>query len=1398
MNDHPAPPLPTPALSRWQPLRLGLVELFHYDSEEFWFHHGRLLLKGNNGTGKSKVLSLTLPFLFDAQLKSSRIEPDGDATKKMAWNLLLGKHDRRIGYTWLEFGRLDTEGKPQYLTLGCGLSANAARPQVDSWFFLLHDRRIGEDLWLMNPSRVVLTREHLREALQGDGQLFETAGAYRRAVDEHLFGLGEARYGALMDTLIQLRQPQLSKRPDERSLSEALTEALPPLSEELLADVADALNRLEEYRRELEEYEALARSVDQFNRRYGRYAATQSRRHARTLRSAQSAFDNASRAFNDSRTTLDQARQAEQQAQDRLQQLLESLSGHRMRLEALQNDPGMSDAKTLERARNEAAQRQQDLDHAQQQLQQLKLRHEAERQLLHQIQERLDQARAWMQTQQARLHPASETSGLRAAVDAHLPSLPGAGMTATEAITRTGEQLQAAAIRRHDHIRLMETRCHDMEDATREHQRAQSLHAQCADDVQTASEARERADALVEHQCDTLLTDWQTYLDALQQLTIPDVEATLVPLSDWVRRLQGENPALQALLTAMQLFQQQQARRQSELEGQEKSLHEEQTLLSTERQALEAGRQQAPPRAPWRHVHPAGNQPGAPLWQLLDFKPSVSQADRAGLEAALEASGLLDAWVQADGQLRRAEDGTLLAHELQWASRPVQATSLADWLQPATEGIFTPSGHHDHASAVPAEVVQRLLQGVHCSEEDASTREAWLSPSGAFRLGALVGRWQKPEAEFIGSAAREARRQRRLREIDERLQQIQAQQAELQTRRAHLEARQQQASREWQQVPSDLGLREAHQQATACIRALEQARLKADQAQEKLQAANTRLEGCRERLDTDAADLNLPTTLEGLRACEDALRTFAEALQAWLLAAHRHQSAHEDHDRQAQREAQARIDAEESAAHQASRHQLAEQARIQFQTLQESLGVRVQELQQRLKQARTAVSETEREEREQQAGLRIAGEQRARSEQQHEAAETLLAERSQQRQHAIEQWQRFAATGLLAVALPQLEQPAQDTAWTIEPALNLARRTEQALVDIRDDDEAWSRIQSQVSLDYTELLRSLASLGQQAQSETTDFGMVVSIIYQNRPERPDQLASRLAGEIAIRRETLTASEREVLENHLQAEIASTIQRLLREAEQQVQAINEELDKRPTSTGVRFRLQWETLPEGDDDGAPVGLKTARQHLLNTGADLWSAEDRQVVGDMLQGRIAAERNRSDASPGSSLQEQLARALDYRRWHRFRVQRWDGQWRPLSGPASSGERALGVTVPLFAAVSRFYSGAHHAHAPRLVLLDEVFAGIDDAARHHCWALIREFDLDFVVTSEREWACSAELPGVAIAHLQRHQHIDAVHVSRWTWNGRSSRREPDPDRRFPPERTRQPSDADGTLMAF
>ena len=579
----------------------------------------------------------------------------------------------------------------------------------------------------------------------------------------------------------------------------------------------------------------------------------------------------------------------------------------------------------------------------------------------------------------------------------------------------------------------------------------------------------------------------------------------------------------------------------------------------------------------------------------------------------------------------------------------------------------------------------------------------------------------------------------------------------------------------------DDALRTAHVEAAAFSRAYTLAEQALQQAAARLAEAERHWRAAHERLAADAADLRLPADKPALDAVDAALNGFQERLQQLVLAAQEVRHTLPGEAEQRQRSADAAANAEHGRQQLAERQARAEEAEARWRTLFESVGMKVEELQRRLEETRKRVEREDGEQVQVAQRLRLAGEARAKAEQKQDDCAATLAERRTTRQSTVATLQGFADSGLMAVAVPDIECPDLALPWTIEAALTLARRAEQALAEIKAEDADWTRIQNQTSEDFSELLRSLSALGHQAHGNSTDYGLVVAIVYRNRPERPDRLETLLAEEIGQRRELLTANERKLLENHLQAEVASKIQQMLQDAERHVAEINAELDKRPTSTGVRFRLVWEALAEGSD-GAPVGLEAARKRLLNTSTDAWSGDDRRVVGDMLQSRIAAERMRADSEGGGSLLETLSRALDYRRWHRFRVERWqDGSWRRLSGPASSGERALGLTVPLFAAVASHYSHGGYHDAPRLVLLDEAFAGIDREARAHCMALIREFDLDFVMTSESEWGCYAELPGVSICHLLRREGIDAVHVSRWTWDGRARRQEADPDRRFP-----------------
>ena len=242
--------LPHPVRERWQPLRSGFVNLYRYDREEFHYENGRLLLRGNNGTGKSRVLALQLPFLLDCDVSPLRLEPDADPSKRIEWNLLMDRYPDRTGYTWIEFGRCDETGAEHYLTLGCGLSALQGQSGVRQWFFIT-TQRIGRQLELATRSNQVLGKDRLREKIGSAGQVFDSPGAYRRAVNEALFKLDDYRYASLVNLLIQLRRPQLTRRLEEQELSRALSEALPPVSPAVIATLADAFSNLESDRAQL-------------------------------------------------------------------------------------------------------------------------------------------------------------------------------------------------------------------------------------------------------------------------------------------------------------------------------------------------------------------------------------------------------------------------------------------------------------------------------------------------------------------------------------------------------------------------------------------------------------------------------------------------------------------------------------------------------------------------------------------------------------------------------------------------------------------------------------------------------------------------------------------------------------------------------------------------------------------------------------------------------------------------------------------------------------------------------------------------------------------------------------------------------------------------------------------
>ncbi|MBC7325748.1 MAG: hypothetical protein H5T99_10615, partial [Moorella sp. (in: Bacteria)] len=103
-------------------------------------------------------------------------------------------------------------------------------------------------------------------------------------------------------------------------------------------------------------------------------------------------------------------------------------------------------------------------------------------------------------------------------------------------------------------------------------------------------------------------------------------------------------------------------------------------------------------------------------------------------------------------------------------------------------------------------------------------------------------------------------------------------------------------------------------------------------------------------------------------------------------------------------------------------------------------------------------------------------------------------------------------------------------------------------------------------------------------------------------------------------------------------------------------------------------------------------------------------------------------------------------------------DSRFNVLSG----GEKAMAMYIPLFAATYSRYSDA-----PRLISLDEAFAGVDEENLQDMFGLLTEMGFNYMMTSQVLWGCYATVPGLAIYELYRPRGATCVTLFHYRWDG-------------------------------
>ncbi|MGN6251066.1 MAG: TIGR02680 family protein [Marmoricola sp.] len=1379
---------------RWRMRRAGIVNVWYYYDTEFDLSGGRLVLRGTNGSGKSRALEMLLPFLLDGD----RRKMDATGANKVRLQDLMKAggdgHGNRPGYLWLELARdLDPDDEADadaiadgrdvaYMTIGAFLRYSSATTDVKVWYFMT-DRRVGHDLPLLSSTRDALSREQLTELI-GSAQITDSPTAHRDRVRAAVFGLtgetGRERYEGFLQLLHTLRSPDVGNRIEEGKLPQILADALPPLSETALAAAGEQLDGLSETRNAQERLEEARDHVRSFLDIYRRYAAGALTVNAEEALTAATA---ASRADKDATTKknrherlvseLAEAKAATEELDDAVSELERTVAGikaskayaahrdlderaKRVDAQGASADVALGAAargRAVEEAAAEAtrARAEDVLAQARDVTGELQQVHQtlAAAGLAITLPEPFyaHTTTSPAEADTVRVHrdqdpqPFTRSTATEVTVGPTTPADLGAHLDRTR--TAAGER------QRHAATRLTTARSLDTQHA--EVTAAESAAATAAQRAEEASvTAGERADSLDTavnklHQAWTAWLDdpdtldafgsgiaWETF-DVLRDFLADPAQLTRAETSPEITE------HLDALDRVPHVAASDARSRHTvhlaRLDDADERDRQTRTELEAERGRLESAIDPAPAAPPWLQPTPEGE---VPLWRAVNFADVVPAADRAGLEGALLASGLLLATVTADANLRALDGQILIRPHGGPAATPVTGTLVPD-----------------DASGLPAATVAAVLDRIGYGAEAGTV---WVDADGSWGAGALTGRHQPDAAEHIGAAARAAARARRLAEIAE---QVVALDTAAEVRQAAREAAETALERINDRVQQAPVSRDVSSARTSAIEAADRAEVAQQAAKRAARAAEelrAKWAAASARHVDICGQFNLPTRsdelAEVLKALAEAGRTCAAAIRMTheldrRLRLHTAAVEHLDRDRQARRQAEAAADEAWTLWHGEA---------TELESIRETLGADAADALANLDAAEAALkgrSSEFRSARESMESLQhdcgVAETEAATATAHAEATRTELATA------AGRLVRRYALPGLVAAATGAAEEPLEI------PEVSVAAVQAAA-----------NRVRAEVGTTIATVSDTVASKAEQTLDHnlTGTFDVTVEVEDGVRlVEVSDAAGTRTVAEAVDElerlcqqgRDALSDRERRVFTEFVLGGVAEELRRRIGQAEHLIDDMTRRLGAIRTSHGIGVKLRWRLA-----ESAGGGIARIKE-LVATDARVRSPEKTAELTALLKARVD-ESFALDASAGFAAH--LCKALDYREWHHVEV--------IIMGPApglerriarraklSQGEIRFVSYVTLFAAVDAYLSGLPDAkRALRLILLDDAFAKVDDRTIGELMGLLVRLDLDFAMTGHALWGTYPQVPKLDCYEIRRVEGSAAVttHVH---WDG-------------------------------
>ncbi|MGO5064207.1 MULTISPECIES: TIGR02680 family protein [unclassified Clostridium] len=1360
---------------RWIANKFGLFNFWCYDEEEFQLLNGKILLRGSNGSGKSVTTQSFIPLLLDGNKSPSRIDPFGSTARKMENYLLDDNHEDRIAYLYIEFKKPESN---LYITIGMGMRAQKSK-SMNSWYFILKDgRRINKDFKLYKNlgGKYPLTKQQFKNAL-GEGNFFtEGQREYMNKVNEHLFGFSDIEnYEELLKLLIEIRSPKLSKEFKPTKIYTILNNSQKTLSEDDLRPMAEAMDNMDSLNMKLMALEKSLKAGESLKETYHNYNKYILFSKSKDYLEKEVYVNNLIKEREKLLNNIEELKTQKGIREKEAEALKEKYNKARVEYEELIKDDIFSTKSELENLKREISEEEKEISRLTGDLDKKREDIKQKEKVLENVKEEKDYLNGKIIRELDELNSYGEEFYFeegKLLKNELLRDIEGYDFTfLKESLNREEKKLDEGfkAIKQYEELKNKKEECElekDKIDKIVEGLNSE-LKESCGYFINIKEEYMEKINIYNTNNRELTLKE-----EEIQKLfkIVSDIERkshleSLKPIvSDAYNNFRGK-----LLIDKQRLSEEKKVKLDNikELENEIKNLKEEKEAEFILEEEVLSSRQKLKDKG----------IPFIPFYKAFNFIENLSEEEKKFIESSLIDMGIINSLIVPNKYKNGLMDITVKDKylfvengDLSGGKNSVYESSYIteDGNKSNNLSTFLKMEDGEFIKLYKKEL-QVLLQNI-AIEEDKST---YINNNGIYNIGIIRGKTtSNHELKYIGEESRKRYREYLIKEKFQQIDSIKFQISSIEESLKYLEEKITILQKEYEAFPSIQDLRTNLELIEEKEDEIKRKSKELLELKEKYLQLNKSLEQVKIKVFEKTSEISIEKNSKCFEDALDALRDYEKTLS----------------------EVQVMIEKFKGY----SSKILSIEEQIEY----------IKEYVDRLWQNISNLSKKIKDKSVKAQGLQevLVKSNLKDIEKAIENAKNIVdiypdkitqvcssvttidnkiennMEKQKEKEHKINREKE-----LLKILEENLTKEIELNYIEINLIDNLKEKAKYVIENYKDEGskdaatyakelfESIGKYEGDLreyNLKYIEIFKPEENIEDEEKKNLYMKGKRIEIVLRfNGKVSLYNLVYLLREVIEEQKLFINERERQIFEETLINTISTKITAKIYQTKIWVDEMNELMESMNTSSGLKFSLKW--VPRKAENENQMDISSL-VNILQRGAVV-TEDDVDKLSKHFKEKLKQQKRDLEAS-GEIINYQsiIKDILDYRQWYEFKL----SFTKPLDGKKeltdneffkfSGGEKAMAMYVPLFAAVNAKYNGADKKDCPRIIALDEAFAGVDENNISDMFKLLEKMNLDYVLNSQVLWGDYETVKELAICELTRDGEDDIVVVERFQWNGK------------------------------